>query len=384
MEGVNIPPANSVGATLDPVENEVGRISQWRLMWIRFWRNTLARIGVAVLLIMYALVLMGPFLGPVDYLRQDQRYVYAPPSPISLIGPEGRLGLQLYTYEMETVLDEELFKFVFQVDRTKPVPIKFFVRGDSYRLLGVFSSNVHLFGVDEPHRVYLMGGDSLGRDVFTRILIGGGVSMTVGLVGVALTIILGSILGTMSGYYGGRVDDVMQRVIEIIMAFPTVPLWAALAAALPPISSTFTGIHRYFLITVILSLVGWTGLARQLRGKVMSYRRADFTSAALVAGASHRYIILQHMVPNAASHIIVVAALSIPTMILGETALSFLGLGILPPMVSWGALLREAQRVTVVMEHPWLMLPGLFVVVTVLGFSFLGDGLRDAVDPYSI
>lgn len=384
MAEVPIPPATSAGMPSDAGENDVGRISQWRLMWMRFWRNTLARIGVIVLVIMYGLVMLGPFLAPVDYLRQDQRFIYAPPSPVSFIGPDGRLGWQIYTYEMETVLDEELFKFVFQVDRTKPVPIRFFVRGDSYRWLGLVSSDLHLFGVDEPHRIYLLGSDSLGRDVFARILIGGAVSMTVGLVGVALTIVLGAIFGTMSGYYGGRVDDLMQRIIEIIMAFPTIPLWAALAAALPPISSTFTGIHRYFLITVILSLVGWTGLARQLRGKVMSYRRADFTSAALVAGATHRYIIFQHMLPNAASHIIVVAALSIPAMILGETALSFLGLGILPPMVSWGALLREAQRVTVVMEHPWLMLPGLFVVITVLGFSFLGDGLRDAVDPYSI
>lgn len=384
MEAQNLTLPQAVGVEADPLESDVGRISQWRLMWMRFWRNTLARIGVGVLVIMYILVMLGPFLGPVDYQRQDQNYVYAPPSPITFIGPDGRLGLRPYTFAMTTELDQQRFKFVFVVDETTRVPIRFFVRGDPYRLLGIFQSDVHLFGVDAPHRVYLMGGDSLGRDVFTRILIGGSVSMTVGLVGVALTIIFGSILGTISGYYGGRVDEIMQRVIEIIVAFPTVPLWAALAAALPPLSSSFTGIHRYFLITVILSLVGWTGLARQLRGKVLSYRRADFTSAALVAGASHRHIIFQHMLPNAASHIIVVAALSIPNMILGETALSFLGLGILPPMVSWGALLREAQRVTVVIEQPWLMLPGLFVVLTVLGFSFLGDGLRDAVDPYAI
>lgn len=366
------------------VESDVGRISQWRLMWMRFWRNTLARIGMIVLAVMYLLVMFGPFLGPVNYQRQDQNFVYSPPSPITFIGPDGRLGLRPYTFAMSTELDQKLFKFVFVIDKNTRVPIHFFVRGDPYRLLGLFPSDIHFFGVESPHRIFLMGGDSLGRDVFTRILIGGGVSMTVGLVGVVLTILLGSILGTMSGYYGGQVDDIMQRVIEVIVAFPTVPLWAALAAALPPLSSSFTGIHRYFLITVILSLVGWTGLARQLRGKVLSYRRADFTSAALVAGASHRHIILKHMLPNAASHIIVVAALSIPNMILGETALSFLGLGILPPMVSWGALLREAQKVTVVIDNPWLMLPGLFVVLTVLGFSFLGDGLRDAVDPYSI
>lgn len=381
-QDLTLPQANTTSVT--PAETDVGRISQWQLMWMRFWRNTLARIGVTVLAVMYLLVAFGPFIGPVDYQRQDQNFVYSPPSPITFIGPDGRLGLRPYTFAMSTELDTALFRFVFVADYETRVPIHFFVRGDPYRLWGLFSSDLHLFGVEAPHRIFLMGGDSLGRDLFTRILIGGGVSMTVGLAGVALTIVFGSILGTMSGYYGGRVDDIMQRVIEIIVAFPTVPLWAALAAALPPLSSSFTGIHRYFLITVILSLVGWTGLARQLRGKVMSFRRADFTSAALVAGASHRHIIFKHMLPNSASHIIVVAALSIPNMILGETALSFLGLGILPPMVSWGALLREAQRVTVVIESPWLMLPGLFVVLTVLGFSFLGDGLRDAVDPYAL
>ena len=208
--------------------------------------------------------------------------------------------------------------------------------------------------------------------------------MTVGLVGVTLTIFLGSVLGTMSGFFGGVVDDVMQRMVEVIQSFPTIPLWAALAAALPNISDTFTMLDRYFLITLILSLVNWTGLARQLRAKVMSYRQADFTSAALVAGASNARIIFVHMLPNAASHIIVVAALSIPGMILGETALSFLGLGILPPMVSWGALLKDAQQVAAVVQHPWIIVPGLGVVITVLGFSVLGDGLRDAVDPYSI
>ena len=228
------------------------------------------------------------------------------------------------------------------------------------------------------------GADGLGRDMFARTLTGGQVSMTVGLVGVALTIFLGSVLGTISGYFGGLLDDVLQRIVEVIQSFPTIPLWAALAAALPNISETFTMLHRYFLITIILSLVNWTGLARQLRAKVMTYRAADFTSAALVAGASNSRIIFVHMLPNAASHIIVVAALSIPGMILGETALSFLGLGILPPMVSWGALLSTAQQVSVVVQHPWLIIPGIGVMLTVLGFSVLGDGLRDAVDPYSI
>jgi peptide/nickel transport system permease protein len=220
--------------------------------------------------------------------------------------------------------------------------------------------------------------------MLARILVGGQVSTTIGLVGVIMSIIVGSILGAASGYFSGWIDDVMQRIIEVLMAFPQVPLWAAIAAALPEVSKDFTALHRYFLITVVLSLIGWTGLARQLRAKVMSYRSADFTQAALAAGSSDLRIVFVHMLPNAASHIIVTAALGVPGMILGETALSFLGLGILPPMVSWGALLRDAQQVSVIVNHPWLMIPAIAVIVTVTLFSFLGDGLRDAMDPYSI
>jgi peptide/nickel transport system permease protein len=269
-------------------------------------------------------------------------------------------------------------------DRTKKVPIHFFVKGDEVSVLG-FKTTTHLFGLSDPtQRFYIFGADGLGRDMFARILVGGQISTTVGLVGVALSIVLGAVLGTASGYWAGIVDDIMQRIIEVLGAFPQIPLWAALAAALPPITQDFTVVHRYFLITVVLSVVGWTGLARQLRAKVLSYRTADFTQAALAAGSSDVRIILTHMVPNAASHIIVVAALGIPGMILGETALSFLGLGILPPAVSWGSLLRDAQQVSVVVQHPWLLIPALAVVLTVLLFSLLGDGLRDAVDPYSI
>ena len=243
---------------------------------------------------------------------------------------------------------------------------------------------MHLFDIDRPQRFYLWGADSLGRDMFARILIGGQISTTIGLIGVALSIIFGSILGTASGYWGGWIDDIMQRIIEVLSSFPSIPLWAALAAALPNISKDFTVLDRYLLITVVLSVLGWTGLARQLRAKVMSYRSSDFVQAALAAGSGDVRIIMVHMIPNAASHIIVTAALSIPGMILGETALSFLGLGIMPPAVSWGALLRDSQQVSTVINHPWILIPALAVIVTVSLFSFLGDGLRDAMDPYSI
>jgi len=360
----------------DPT-SDVGEMSQWKLIWLRFRRNRLAMGGVALLIVMYLLVGFAGFVAPNSFQTQNLDFIFGPPMPLALD------GLKPHTYAVSTELDQENFKWVFVVDRETKVPIEFFVRGDTYSLLGR-ETDLHLFGLPDGARLYLWGTDSLGRDMFSRTLQGGTVSMTVGLVGIALTIFLGSVLGTVSGYFGGFIDDAMQRMVEVIQSFPTIPLWAALAAALPNISETFTMLHRYLLITVILSLVNWTGLARQLRAKVMSYREADFTSAALVAGASNARIIFVHMLPNAASHIIVVAAMSIPSMILGETALSFLGLGILPPMVSWGSLLRDAQQVATVVQHPWLILPGVGVILTVLGFSVLGDGLRDAVDPYSI
>ncbi len=365
------------------IVSDVGEMSQWSLIWLRFRRNRLAMAGLVLLVAMYLIILFAEFLAPDSYRKQNLDYIYGPPTPITFVGPDGRVGLRPHTFAVTTVLNQATFKWDFELDRDTRVPIQFFVRGDPYKILGI-SSDLHLFGVPAPHRVYLMGADSLGRDMLARTLVGGQVSMTVGLVGVALTIFLGSVLGTVSGFYGGLTDDIMQRIIEVIQSFPTIPLWAALAAALPNISETFTMLHRYFLITLILSLVNWTGLARQIRGKVMSYREADFTSAALVAGASDARIVFTHMLPNAASHIIVVAALSIPGMILGETSLSFLGLGILPPMVSWGALLRDAQQVATIVQHPWLIIPGIGVVLTVLGYSVMGDGLRDAVDPYSI
>jgi len=363
--------------------SEVGQMSQGKLMTLRFRRNKLAMVGTIGLLLMYIIVALAPFLAPNEYTYQNLDNLWGEPSHIRLGQRNGGFGL--YTYEMTTILDKENFTWVQQVNKDVKMPIKFFVKGDPYKLLGFIDSDLHLFGLEgAEQRLYPMGADQLGRDMLARTLVGGQVSMTVGLVGVALSIILGSILGTMSGYYGGFIDDVMQRIIELIMAFPTVPLWAALAAALPNISESFTALDRYFLITLILSLVQWTGLARQLRAKVLSYQSADFTQAALAAGASDARIIFVHMLPNAASHIIVVAAMAVPGMILGETSLSFLGLGILPPMVSWGALLRQAQQVVAVIDHPWVLIPGVAVILAVLFFSFLGDGLRDAVDPYSI
>jgi peptide/nickel transport system permease protein len=366
----------------EPV-SKVGQLSQTTLMRLRFTRNKLAMISLYGLIIMYLLVFLAGFVGPNEYTHQDTDYIFGPPSTFSLSGPQGEFGL--YLVPLVGTLDQENFRYVYKLDETQKVPVKFFAKGDPYTLLGYINTDIHLIGVeDSPYRIYLSGADSIGRDVFTRTLVGGQVSMTVGLLGVAISILIGSILGTVSGYYMGLADDAIQRAIEVIMSFPTIPLWAALAAALPPISESFTALHRYFLITVVLSFVGWTGLARQLRAKVMAYRSADFCQAAVAAGATDSRIIFVHMLPNAASHIVVTAALAIPGMILGETALSFLGLGILPPMVSWGALLRDSQQISVILSHPWILIPGAAVVITVLFFSLVGDGVRDAIDPYSI
>lgn len=362
----------------------VGQLSQWKLMVMRFRRNKLAMFGLIGLIVMYILVFLGPFLAPNEYMTNNNDYSYGRPSVITFRGPNGKLGLQPYLHPMVTVLNKETLKFDTKLDSKTFVPVRFFAKGDPITLFGFIKTDIHLFGVDKPYRIYPLGADLVGRDMLARLLVGGQISMTIGLVGVALSIILGSIMGTISGYYGGRADDAMQRVIEVIMSFPTVPLWAALAAALPPISGSFTPLHRYFLITVVLSLIGWTSLARQLRAKVMAYRGSDFVQASLASGASDSHVIFDHMLPNAASHIIVTAALAIPGMILGETALSFLGLGIVPPMVSWGALMQGAQQLTIIIRHPWLLYPGIAVIITVLFFSFLGDGIRDAADPYSI
>lgn len=365
----------------EPV-SKVGQMSQTALMRLRFMRNKLAVLSLWGLVIMYLMVFLAGFLAPNEYTYQNHDYVFGPPSTFSFSGKDGSFGL--YLVPVISTLDSEAFKFVHVLDDTQRVPLKFFYKGDSYSLLGLINTDIHLIGAEAPNRIYIMGADALGRDMFARTLMGGQISMTVGLLGVAISILIGSILGTASGYFAGLADDAIQRAIEVIMSFPTIPLWAALAAALPPISESFTALHRYFLITVVLSFIGWTGLARQLRAKVMAYRSADFCQAAVAAGATDSRIIFIHMLPNAASHIVVSAALSVPGMILGETALSFLGLGILPPMVSWGALLRDSQQVSVIVQHPWILIPGAAVVITVLFFSLLGDGIRDAIDPYSI
>jgi len=364
----------------EPLEEEpnaeLGSLSYRQLVWRKFRKSKLAILGMIVLFGFYFTALFAEFFAPYLYTHDDMRMRYVPPQKIRFVSPEG-FSLRPFVYGLKQTRDPETLEFAYEPDPTKKYPISLFHRGDSYKLFGLIPSNIHLIGSEGPF--YLLGTDRMGRDLFSRIIYGGRVSLTVGLVGVFLSILLGSFLGTLSGYWGGTIDMLMQRLIELLSAFPAIPLWMALAAALPP---TWTGLQVYFGITLILSLLGWGGLARQVRGKVLAMRDQDYVLAARATGAGHGYILWRHLMPTAYSHIIVIATLSIPGMILGETALSFLGLGIRPPMTSWGVLLEEAQRVTVVLHYPWLLFAAVPVIVIVVAYNFVGDALRDAADPY--
>lgn len=352
--------------------------TQWQLMWRRLRRHRLAMAGMAVLAGAYGAALFAEFVGPEDMHKRHVAYMYCPAQSPHLFH-DGEFQWRPFVYGVKTWRNPVTFERHYYEDRSRRYPIRLLVRGESYRLWGLFPTDIHLFGVDKPGVYFPFGTDKLGRDIFSRTVHAARISLSIGLVGVVLSFILGCVLGGLSGYYGGGTDTFIQRLIEFLLSIPTIPLWMALAAAVP---AQWPPLQTYFAITIILSVIGWCGLARVVRGKLISLREEDYVLAARVAGASGASIIRRHLLPAFLSYLIVYLTLAIPGMILGETALSYLGLGLRAPVVSWGVLLADAQDVKVVALYPWLLIPGLLVIVVVLAFNFLGDGLRDAADPY--
>jgi peptide/nickel transport system permease protein len=369
-------------------ENRIYVASQWALMWRKFRKHKLAMIGGIVTILIYVVALFAEFLAPFPAGAFSATYTYAPPQPLHFFLEEnGQRRFQPYVNGYKVEIDQAALRRTFVVDEEAIIPVRFFAKGAPYKLWGLFESDLHLIGPveadEDPERIatpmYLLGADRLGRDMLSRIIYGTRISMSIGLVGVVISFVLGILLGGISGYYSGAVDNLIQRFIEFLRSIPEIPLWLGLAAALP---QTWGPLQIYFGITIILSLLGWTGLARVVRGRFLALRTDDFVLAARLDGNSEMRIIWVHMVPSFMSHIIASLTLAIPGMILAETALSFLGLGLRPPVVSWGVLLQEAQNIRAVATAPWLLLPGIAVVIAVLALNFLGDGMRDAADPY--
>lgn len=367
------------GQTSQEAENKYYTASQFQLIWWKFKRHRLALIGTFILAVFLIISLFAEFLAPYDPFNRDAEFLFGPPQVIRFIDEEGTVHLQPFIYGVTFAMDPKTFLLTVTEDQSVKIPVEFFVKGDPYKLLGLFPTDIHLFGVQKEF-LHIMGTDKLGRDLFSRILFATRISLSIGVIGLFIAFFLGLIIGGVSGFFGGRVDNLIQRFIEFIRSIPTLPLWMALAASLP---KEWPPLQVYFAITLIIGLLGWTHLARRVRSKLLSLREEDYVTAAKIGGSSDTRIIFRHMLPSFLSYIIVDLSISFPYMILGETALSFIGLGLRPPVISWGVLLQDSQNVRAIALYPWLFFPVPFVVLAVLAFSFVGDGMRDAADPYS-
>ena len=356
--------------------------SYWQLMWWRFIKHRMAVISAVLVVIFYLIALFAEAVAPYIPDTTFVQYKLAPPSKIRVVDAEGNWQ-RPFTYKIVRKRDPQTLRSIYTEDTKIIYPIRLFVHGPEYEMWGFWKSDIHLFGLDAPREeqgLFLLGADRLGQDLFSRVCYGARISLTIGLVSVVISLVVGIVLGGISGYYGGTIDNAIQRLIEFIRAIPEIPLIMALAAALP---ADLPVIQLYFGVTVLLAFVGWTGLARVVRGRFLSLREEDFVMAARFAGSGEMRIIIRHMMPSFLSHIIASLTLSIPGIILAETGLSFIGLGLRAPAISWGVLLQEAQNLRSVALAPWVLLPALAVIITVLAFNFLGDGIRDAADPYA-
>ncbi|MEZ5593462.1 MAG: ABC transporter permease [Gammaproteobacteria bacterium] len=371
-----------MSAAPEPIGQPADQIDiapNWKLVWWRFKKHRLALICSVILMLIAAIALVPGFFSTQDPNQTGARSSFRPVQGIHFFDED---GFNLHAYRMTGKRNPTTLKMEWQADPTKKIPLGFFVEGFEYRVLGLFNSTRHLIGVADPNsrqRLHLLGTDRLGRDQWSRLMYGTQVSLSIGLVAVLFSIVLGVFLGGISGYFGGWIDMTIQRLIEILQSLPPIPIWMALTAALP---RDWSVEQTYFAITIILSLIGWTTLGREVRGRFLSVREEDFVVAAQLSGCSQMRIIFRHMLPTFTSHIIATSTLAIPVMIINETFLSFLGLGMRPPAISWGVLLQEAQNLQSVALAPWLLLPGLAVIITVLALNIVGDGLRDAADPY--
>ena len=358
--------------------------SQWKLVWWRFRRHRIALLGGAVVIAFYVIALFPEFLAIHHPRLESVSKFYLPPQRIHFLS--GWRPARPYVYGIEQFRDPVTLAPKYRTDESKRFPIRFFVRRHEYKHWKLFKSDLHLMGVDildekKGMSFHPLGTDRLGRDMFSRLMYATRISMSIGLVGVLVSLFLGVLLGGISGYRGGLVDAAIQRLIEFLRSIPTIPLWLALAAAVP---QDWSMIRVYFAITIIISMIGWTTLAREVRGRFLAMREEDFVVAARLYGSGQMRIIFRHMLPSFMSHIIATTSLAVPAIIIAETSLSFLGLGLRQPAISWGVLLNEAQKLQAVAAAPWLLIPGVFILVAVLSLNFLGDGLRDAADPYSV